>query len=753
MQTSATISSWLVLGPIYNQAHQADKHWDGDGHPVAADIIMDIDDNLLNPIALTTPTELIVEKAPKEGDTTSYGNGKYFNAQTYTWRGLSFAYIDWKNVHDIEDDIHNRLGVGIVPSDPQDPLSFAGKHHTLAFFLVYIVSPDARKSTLCLRSDDASRVWLNGQELQEPLRFIGNRDINEASAESCAEISLSQGLNILLCAVAETHVEWGFSARIENAEGLIMSTTKPLLELFTVKGQIQRADGNPLAGAAVEAFDKDLSGETQLGSRQMTGQDGRYEITYDSGQFRRPTKSAATLVVRVYWADQVVAQSPIIKAKPVEIVDLTVTGEEFKEHSEYEKLLDQLTPILGTLPLATLSGEQITVLSVETGVDRQRIDLLVTAAGLAEATQLPVEVVYGLARQGLPASLPALLAQSSDAQRRALEAALRDNIIPASVGEDLDGILARLQQLAVEQALDEREEAGGPPLGRLLNATLTPLSRELKESFARAYLQHRGPMDGFWEDLAQRPEFQQEGLLEDLRFTLHLGDLTQHHHPLIGELQRLRRDGTLQLPRDLARFDVAAWADLINQQREGRPIAAPSAIPGEDAQEKARNYAERIARTVEQTFPTAAVAYRVVQENRPRDEHLVSFFNNHLQDPKLPEFDFATTHVERYLANNADAVLAGVGDQQGLTQQLKSLQRVFKVTPRYPEMRALLADGVHSAQGIVQIGASGFIERYGEPLGGKERAAQVFDTAHRIAATSLALLAKYARRSTVPPPR
>jgi hypothetical protein len=213
MQQSTPISAWLVLGPIFNPAHQSDNHFIGDGHPLAATIILDIDNNPLEPKVLTGS----LAKAPKASDRASYGNGKFFEFNTYTWRSLRFT-ANWENIHDIEDDIHQRLL----------PESFDGKHHCLAFFLVYIRSPDYRRTKLCIRSDDSIRVWLNGHE-SEALRFVGERDINEYTVESCAEIMLCKGWNILLAAVAETHVEWGFSARIENDTDLHITPEKPSL--------------------------------------------------------------------------------------------------------------------------------------------------------------------------------------------------------------------------------------------------------------------------------------------------------------------------------------------------------------------------------------------------------------------------------------------------------------------------------------------------------------------------------------------
>ena len=224
MNTSTHIAHWLVIGPIYNPAHQSESHFPGDQHPLAEQIILDIDDEQLAPKDLTGS----LDKAPEANDLANYGNGNFFDSQTYPWQILRFTGMDWDNLQDIEDNIHQHLPSGIEPTNPQHPDSFIGKHHCLVFFLTYIHSPSDRTTQLCVRSDDSIRVWLNGAEI-ESLQFAGDRDITPNSSESCADISLSQGWNILLVAVAETHAEWGFSARIANDADLVVTPVKPAI--------------------------------------------------------------------------------------------------------------------------------------------------------------------------------------------------------------------------------------------------------------------------------------------------------------------------------------------------------------------------------------------------------------------------------------------------------------------------------------------------------------------------------------------
>lgn len=454
MQTSELMANWLTLGPIYNPTHQTDRHAEDDGHPTAAEIIQAIDKSL-DPVRLTAS----LAAGPSAGNALSYGVGSLFPTREYRWQTLGFGDFDWSDPRAVQDAIHTRLGAGLLSQDPTDPASFAGKHHALVFFLAYVVSPDARSAQLCVRSDDAIRVWLNGAEVL-PLRHAGDRDINEASQESCTQVSLRQGVNILLAAVAETHYEWGFSARFEPSQGLRYLTSKP--DLMTVRGQVADALGRPLASALVRAFDKDLRSEQLLGE-QTTEADGHYQIQYIRDQFRRAEKATADLIVHVLDADgTLLIASPVQFNAPAQTtLDLMIGGGEPREPSEFDRVLETLTPVLDGVEPAELSPEDIAFLVGETELPARHLGVLAQAHRLAAETDLPTAACYALLRQGLPTSLPPLLAHGPAAWRKAMETAIDENIVPLALRAQLDAIIDRLTRLAAETA---GEPVGVPPI-------------------------------------------------------------------------------------------------------------------------------------------------------------------------------------------------------------------------------------------------------------------------------------------------
>lgn len=219
------ISEWLVLGPIFNVKHQSFSHHAGDGHPTAKQIINDI----VSPFGGIRPLDITRSLcvSPQEGDTVHYRSSFY--DMNCTWQRASFHVNDWENPHDTGDDIRRLHDLSNTSLH-----DFSDKHHCLAFFLVYIHSPDTRHTELLVRNDDSLRVWLNGEEIDE-LKFAGEMEVDVA--ERSAEVCLCKGTNVLLAAVAETHYEWGFSARFANDEGLEFTTVKPAEEPFHPPGR------------------------------------------------------------------------------------------------------------------------------------------------------------------------------------------------------------------------------------------------------------------------------------------------------------------------------------------------------------------------------------------------------------------------------------------------------------------------------------------------------------------------------------
>ena len=513
-----------------------------------------------------------------------------------------------------------------------------------------------------------------------------------------------------------------------------------------VRGLVVYKDGLLIQGVTVRAFNVDLRHEDFLGE-SVSDQEGRYEIRYSASQFSRPEKQYADLLLRVFdlrdatglkAGQEPIYESPIIYgAQPVEKVKLEIDAGLEHTWSEYEQLMAELLPLLAGRPITELSedagNQDITFLAGQASLDPRRIAYMVWAHRLAATTDLPPEALYGFARQGLPLTLPELLAQGQALQRQALEQALDEHIIPGRLVDTLDDILARLKSLIVAQAFEPPRETDRASLGQLL-ATVVP-DRDKQARFLEAYVDHEGTPQQFWQEVAKQPELRDE--VDKLQVTLQLSALSGGHLPLVAQLQGMQEAGQFGSLRDLARLDTGGWEQIIRQVPEAD--AVPPDIPGDDTDAKIRNYASTITRLIEDAFPTEVVAHRFQQDAAPKRADLRTFFGNVLRSDT--GFELAQSHIEKHLADNP-SLLEGISDPATLLTSLKSSQRVARLAPSPNQVLPVLDKGIDSAFTIARMGESAFRKRVGDTLD-EESARQTYGRAEQVAATALNLFANY----------
>lgn len=503
-------------------------------------------------------------------------------------------------------------------------------------------------------------------------------------------------------------------------------------QTFKVKGTILQPDGTPVVGAIVKAFDKSIRTETLLGEA-TTNKAGQYEIAYRAETFLQSGKKRPDLIVRVFdqEGEEIAStKEPIYNARQIEEVNLVVGNAEYKGPSEYERILDALSPLLKDLELSELTDDDVEFLAGKTGISSEQIIYLVLAARYSKKTDLPSEIFYGLFRQNFPTSLPALLAQNSDIQESALEAAVRDNIIPETI--PVEQVLERFQSLIVEHAFEPLEPlpTGKTTIGALIGSVqITP---QQQREFLNLYVSHKGSIEEFWQGLE---ETELQPSVQELQYTLQLGVLTGNHLPLVQHVKQLDSISTL---RDLAGLELDEWKGMV--QTHG----FPPDVPGKDDEEKADYYAQTIFRMIEDAFPTAVVAHKLhgdVEFEIPFREEISNFLLN------TPEFEFGKTQIDTYLKENPDT-FTGVEDQEGVIRQFKTMDRHFRISPRferYEAMKVLMENGFNSAQSIAMMGQRSFSTQYAEKLGNYHKAKAVYTNAVQMTAMTLNLQAKYSR--------
>lgn len=212
-----------------------------------------------------------------------------------------------------------------------------------------------------------------------------------------------------------------------------------------------------------------------------TSRDGSYEITYTADQLTQSGRP--DLQIRAFDPrdDRLLGSSDILFNAPEEAtINLTLTPSERPVLSEYERLINTLSPIVGDVSFATLTDDDTAFLAGKTGTDRQRIETLRQAAVLTRQTKLPTDLFYGFGRRELSLDLDNLLSQDTPTLRDALLDTIEETIIP-DLSDDLDRILADLDQRRLGQGiivnysllgqlLDQETEA--PLVGYKITATM-----------------------------------------------------------------------------------------------------------------------------------------------------------------------------------------------------------------------------------------------------------------------------------------
>jgi hypothetical protein len=132
-------------------------------------------------------------------------------------------------------------------------------------------------------------------------------------------------------------------------------------------------------------------------------------------------------------------------------------------------------------------------------------------------------------------------------------------------------------------------------------------------------------------------------------------------------------------------------------------IGAPPNIPGATLQEKIDNYAAVLNQYMEKALPTPVVAGRadkdIAVDNPflPVKSDLKIFFDKNLN------YEFRNTPIDVYLSTDRDTKLQGVVNPVALVAELKNMQRLFNITPRYAEMRSLALSGFDGESGRTQV--------------------------------------------------
>jgi peptidoglycan hydrolase-like protein with peptidoglycan-binding domain len=497
---------------------------------------------------------------------------------------------------------------------------------------------------------------------------------------------------------------------------------------FVVQGTVRHEHGMPLSGVVVRVFQTALRHEEQLGEA-TTGADGQYEISYTLEPLRRIGGPRVNVRVRAYAADanrRLLAEGQtIFSADPVITVDLTVAATTPYVTSEYERLVARLAPAIRDLDLAELDNKEVAFLAEASQIPVESVASLAVAARIARRTSVSPAIIFGLLGGVVPQNIGSIFSRRPEELKAAIRAAVQSHQLPAYVEGQIDRAVEDLQTSAIDRLLHPPEGTRSSPLGEVITRMVP--SAALQATFAGAYTSHEGTIESFWEAMRGDRRF------SDVQLAAQLAALTKSNAPLIDALRA--RNGGLTSVRELATVDEDDWFAILRDPAN-RAMAPPDGTPGATLDERRRNYAAIMVRMLEDAYPVAALAARIAKNpaNGLHTVELLDFFD------KNPDVDLGGIRIDEFVDQRAR--LAPRTDRAKLKAQLSALQRVYKITPRFNEITALLDAGLHSASHIARVGKTAFVDQYSSALG-RARAKAIYERARHVSTLAIVLYTRH----------
>ena len=544
----------------------------------------------------------------------------------------------------------------------------------------------------------------------------------------------------------------------------------PVGQTLQVSGTVYDQWIEPLAGAPVMLFDKDIRSEHLL-AEGATDDKGSYTLTYSADKLTNQDKGGANLIVRVYGHDgSPLFVSPVCyNAAPQLAVDVNLGPFPYQGPSQFVSTLAAVKAFTGNLAIDELAENSkvhdLTFLMNKTGIAANILVQLVAAFRFEKWTSLGAEIYYGIlgATGAFPASVDTTSVDTTIEQAylnfwtlpvpamvAALQQAADNNIITYKLLADLAGITATLQRLQTAPPLEPGGTQQLPPV--YANMQTAGLNAAEQQAFLRLYSSSSIDAD-FWTALASDPNFQGQtggAAIGKLQAVFQLSTWTANNTALTAYIVKTYNIASLASFSGLVAQTPADWVTIV-EASGALPGAAPGAgspVTGSGgavagavgtvagtggtitgSAPTAQDLAGALAAGIEQLFPTAVFADRFNKattlnpSNKP-------YITGILQSS---DFNLLTNSAMAYLTTyTAKNPLPQGATPETIAGQIMTMQRVYKLSGKADTAVSLLGSNIQSARQIYAMGQAGFSSRFQDQLGGTAAAAALFNQATAI---------------------
>ena len=514
-----------------------------------------------------------------------------------------------------------------------------------------------------------------------------------------------------------------------------------------VFGQVIDRLNRPLINLIVQAYDRDMRSEELLGEC-VTDRDGKYEIGWSLSQLTGRERETADIAIKVLTREK---KTPLFasdmdavrfNASSREEINITIATAIEPEVVEYDYILKQVTYLAERVAVAELQegkeNRDITFLSKEAEIPAEKIEHLVVAHRLQAASKIDAAFFYALLRKNtllkndfiqsfharlvidINADIQTLLydAALTDVKtiQRDVEAAVKEMIVSASAAKEWKRNAELLQQYRTKAEEYYKNEHRRKVLNIVSRFVLENKINEMGKIFE----ENKNDPNAFLKKITDESFFKSDVKAAQAKISIALGELLGFDDHIIGQISASQKIKKPEDIKKLAKLNKAAW------KKELTGAADKIDLAGKPLNKKLIDlHASSIVRKMEKAYPTMAFTAQLEREKKPVLEHhkeITAFLAKH------EDFDLQHHNISTYLK---DKKLTGK-ESEAIREEIKSVQRIFKLVPHYGKTLALRKLNLQSSYSIAATGETRFVHEIAPKAGiAPKEAGEIFNRAQR----------------------
>jgi len=508
-----------------------------------------------------------------------------------------------------------------------------------------------------------------------------------------------------------------------------------------VEGRVFFDNGLPAQGITLLLYDRGFGGVAALIAKGETDKRGFYALWYKAGD------ESVNLEIRTVDLDgqEFALSATKFNAAKCEVMNLVVPSYRVQlVPAEYTRLADSVSEVIGDLDKIAEAQESterrdLSYLSNKTGWDARLLALAATAVKNSKKTGIPKEALYAFYRVGMPTN-PILLSRfSNESVMAALKKATEVGIVHFK-DDQIDKIKETFTDYARKVRRSLKKQNTLSSINEFLDSS--GLDPREKEKFEDIYFSHR--REDLWGEMAEAGINQQK--IQKLRTQGKLAYLTHNNIKLTNALQQqleTPEDLSLLVDQDLYMKEI--WVDYLKNLSGNDEEALENLIPpvytGKHVEERLSEYADDLARHVRMSYPNRVISRMVDTDNlRLRENHeaLKSSVVTFLKNAEALGFELGNQSVNAFVKKHESTVFEGIdpANIETTVENIKSLQRLYQITPSDNAMKVVQELGFESAYEIGAFSKEDFLHYFGDRFASGIEAELVYDKAQQVNAVT-----------------